>query len=155
MIGTAAKAGGPVGTSGAEAAPAESLPLAPSTVEPDPAAMRPTHGAEERDVTEAPGGQAQLLVPGLFCALALFISLALVGLQLALAIVVLIAAAVLLPMRWWMPALAAVALGLALAIQSGGGRTDEVAVMLVAFVLVAGALLLYEVWGQLHSRLQT
>ncbi len=117
-----------------------------------PAERAPAARAPSREGEAA--GQAPLWVPGLVCALALIVSLALVGLELALAIVVLIAAAVLLPMRWWMPALAAVALGLALAIQSSGPRTDDVAVMLVAFILVAGALLLYEVWQQLHSTLQ-
>jgi hypothetical protein len=111
--------------------------------------------AEAPDRAEAVGG-AESWVPGLLCASALLISVALLEVGLALAIPVAIVAAVLLPMKWWMPALAAVALGLALAIESPGGEmADRVAAMLVVFVLIAGALLLYEIWERLHLRLQT
>jgi hypothetical protein len=136
-------------------APTETAPPARPQLSPRPVAMRTDLGDRVQEVTEAPGGHAQLWVPGLLCVLALFASVALLEVELALAIPVVIAAAVLLQMKWWMPALAALALGLALAISAPGGpMTDNVAAMCVVFVLTAGALLLYEVWSRLHSRLQ-
>lgn len=101
--------------------------------------------------TDDARGQPRLWVSGLLCALALIASVALLKVELALAIPVVIVAAVLLQMKWWMPALAAVALALALAIESPSGpMADKVAAMCVVFVLTAGALLLYEIWQRLH-----
>ena len=138
--------------------PAETArPVPPSPVPPRPVAMRTAPSERVQERTEASlGGPPPLLVPGLLCALALIASVALLKVELAVAIPVVIVAAVLLQMKWWMPALAALALALALAIESpssGAPMTDEVAAMLVVFVLLAGALLLYEVWSRLHSRL--
>jgi hypothetical protein len=137
--------------------PAETAPPARPPAPPRPVAMRTTPSEPAREVTETRGGQSQLWISGLLCALALFASVALLEVELAVAIPVVIAAAVLLQMKWWMPALAAVALALALAIESpssGGEMTDEIAAMCVVFVLTAGALLLYEIWQRLHVRFQ-
>ena len=122
-----------------------------------PLAMRSTAGERSPDLPADEGpGQPESWVSGLLCALALLASVALLKVGLAVAIPVVIVAAVLLRMSWWMPALAAFALGLALAIESpGGSMADRVAAMLVVFLLVAGALVLYQVWQRLHLRLQS
>jgi hypothetical protein len=114
-----------------------------------------TSPSRPQEPSDEPTGQAELLVPGLLCALALIASVALLKIELALAVPVVLVAAVLLQMKWWMPGLAAIALGLALAISAPGGpMTDKVAAMCIVFVLTAGALLLYEIWQRLHVRLQ-
>lgn len=145
----------------AAAPPAETRPPAetatPARPPARPVGMRTTPSEPAKEVTEARAGRSQAWISGLLCALALFASVALLKVELAVAIPVVIAAAVLLQMKWWMPALAALALALALAIESpssGAPMTDEIAAMCVVFVLTAGALLLYEIWQRLHLRLQ-
>jgi hypothetical protein len=116
----------------------------------EPAGERP--GSATTADASAPAARPAWRAP-LLAALSLIGSAALLDVHLAAAAALAVAAAIALQVRWWMPALAALSLTFALAVDSGvseGPFVDEIGGLVVIFILLALGLLLYEAWERLR-----
>jgi hypothetical protein len=111
---------------------------------------------EPGEVPEPPAvGWAEALIPRLFAAGVMVGSVVLLDVHFAITAVVIVVAAVVLQVRWWMAAFAAGSLAGTIALNrqvAEGAYANELGALILIFTMLALALLLSEAWGRLGSR---